>query len=393
MNRSRVVITGIGVISSLGSNMEEIITAIKENRVYFKRSSIIQNVLTCPVSKFDFKDHVPRFKYLRYLPRSWQFIICAAKNAIIDSYVTKEDLEEAGLFVGVGPNVESIYKDPTKKALGLLSILPNTVSFCISNLFNIHGENLTISNACSSSLQAIGEGFLRIKRGAIKLALCGGGDSRLSRAGIYTYYMARVLKTIDQGDPSKVYAPFDRENSGFAPGEGGGFLVLEELTHAQKRGAKIYGEILGYSSSMDSENPTAPDIKAIWSSRCVKKAIERANLSKTDIEIIFSHGTGTPLNDKMEINLIKKIFLKHNPYISALKSWIGHIASGCGAVEMAIGIMAMKNKLIPGIRNLKSPRDKNLNFLFSNLSGSFKNAIFQSFGFGGQNAAVVVKIN
>ncbi len=392
MKSARVAITGIGIISSLGSKAKEIISSIQEDSVGFQVSEINSHVFVCPISWFDFKDYIPRYKYARYLPRSWKFSLCAAKKAIEQSNLSQADLGKTGLFVGSGPNVEGIYLDPSKKALGILEILPNTPSFCISHFLGVHGENLTISTACSSSLQAIGEGFLRIRSGQLKIALCGGGDSRLGRAGTLLYHRAGVLLTRQKNTCAKqVYAPFDIQNSGFVPGEGGAFLVLEEMEHAIKRKAEIFGEVLGYSSSLDGTNPTAPGRGSSYSSQCVKRSLEMSKLDSSEIDIIFSHGTGTVLNDEMEINLIKRIFPINKPYICALKSWIGHLAAGCGAVEMAVGIICMKNGLIPKIRNLKDPRDRELNFLISNTKAHLKNAVFQSFGFGGQNAAVVIR--
>ncbi len=388
----RVVITGIGLISSLGNSEQEVVRSILTDKVNFLCSEIDPELVVCPVQDFYFKEYIESYKYFRYLPKSWQYGICAAKLAIISAGLSDEDLKNSGLFVGVGPNMEAINENIGDKALGLVSVLPNTLCFCISHLFGIHGENLTIQNACASSLQAIGEGFYRINQGLIKVALCGGSDSRLGKIGLKLYKNARVLQRLDKNiEPDKTYAPFDKKNQGFVPGEGGAFLVLEEMGHAKKRGAKILGEVVGYSSSLDGLNPTAPDKKAIWAKKCVKRALELAHLHNSDIEAIFAHGTGTPLNDLMEINLIKQLF-PNNPFVCSLKSWIGHLAASCGAAEIALGIFCLRNTIVPKIRNLKDPRDKGLNFVFENLSEKLNIAIFESFGFGGQNAAITLKI-
>lgn len=387
-----VVITGIGLISSLGISEEQVVKSILNDKVNFLRSEIDPELVVCPVQDFDFKDYIKSYKYFRYLPKGWQFGICAAKGAIESSGLTEEHLNSSGLFVGVGPNVEAINDKIIDKALGLVSVLPNTITFCISHLFGIHGENLTIQNACASSLQAIGEGFLRINQGLIKVALCGGSDSRLGEMGLKLYKNARVLLTSDKNiEPHKRYAPFDKKNQGFVPGEGGAFLVLEEMEHAKKRGAKILGEVIGYSSSLDGLNPTAPDKKGVWAKRCVKSALEFYDVSDGDIDVIFSHGTGTPLNDLMEINLIKQVFPK-SPFVCSLKSWIGHLAAACGAAEVTIGLFCLKNRVVPKVRNLKDPRDKGINFVFKNINKKLDVALFESFGFGGQNAALIVKI-
>ncbi len=389
---NRVVVTGIGIILPIGKTEQEVIHSIKNDVVNFQRSSFRKDVIVSPVEDFDFKAYIKAYKYSRYLPKSWRLTICAVKKAIEDAKISQKILENSSLFVGIGPNVDVFDMQIEQKALGILSILPNTPSFCISNLFSIHGENLTISTACSSSLQSIGEGFLRIKKGDTKVALCGGGDSRLSNLGISLYYNARVLKLIDESqDVKNSYAPFDKKNMGFVPGEGGAFLVLEELSHAKKRGAKIYGEIIGYSSSMDGLNPTAPDTSAKYPTKCIENALEKANIDPNEIDAIFAHGTGTKLNDIMEIKLIKNLFVNKNPYITALKSWIGHLASGCGAAEMAIGIFCLKKNIIPKIRNLKDPRDDFIPFVIHNTYRQVNIAIFQSFGFGGQNACIIFK--
>lgn len=389
---NRVVITGIGVILPIGCTEQEILFALENDNVFFESSEFFRNVIISPVINFDFRDYVKTYKFSRYLPRSWKFSICAAKKAIEDAKLSSYILENSSLFVGSGPNVDVFQMDIEQKALGILSILPNTPSFCISNLFNIHGENLTISTACSSSLQSIGEGFLRIKNGHAKVAICGGGDSRLSKSGLQMYYNAKVLRLKSElDDPKNIYSPFDKKNIGFVPGEGGAFFVLEELSYAKNRKAKIYGEILGYSSSMDGINPTAPDTSAYYAEICVKNALLYSKLTPDHIDIIFSHGTGTELNDTMEINIFKKLFICKKPYVTALKSWIGHLAAGCGAAEMAIGIFCLNNNIIPKIRNLQEPRDDSIPFVLENITHELDTAIFQSFGFGGQNACIVYK--
>ncbi len=224
MSKKRVVITGIGLVTSLGDSPKGVINSVLNDRVNFLVSGDDPELIICPVRDFQLKSYISSYKYIRYLPKSWQFGLASAKMAIESAGLSDEDLKQGGLFVGIGPNVEVINDNVLEKALGLVSILPNTLCFCISHLFGIHGENLTISNACASSLQAIGEGFLRIRNGELKLALCGGSDSRIGKYGLKLYKNARVLlKNNKLLDPCFQYGPFDSKNGGFVPGEGGRF--------------------------------------------------------------------------------------------------------------------------------------------------------------------------
>jgi 3-oxoacyl-[acyl-carrier-protein] synthase II len=397
----RVVITSIGVVSSLGSSAAEIIGTLRGGHVKMVRPDFDRDVAICPVGgHFDVKAFTGRYKNARYLNRGAQFCVASAAAAVKQADLAPDALSRAGLFLGVGPNLDIGSELPeihegkigqeTLPALWILRFLPNTAASSISELFGIHGENATICTACSASLQAMGEAFGKIKEGRLDLALAGGGDSRLGPGAILAYRKARAL-WMGAGDPSKLYAPFDMGRKGFVPGEGGAVFLLEELEHAKMRDAHIHGEIVGYGASMDGFNMTAPRPDGKWGEMAVRSALNESGLAPARIDVVSAHGTGTPLNDDMESSLIARLFGDHKPYVIALKSWIGHLASGCGAVELAIALACMEHRCLPEIRNLGEPCAKGINFVREATSIETESLLIQNFGFGGQNSALVMR--
>lgn len=396
--KRRVVITSMGIISSLGSSPSDIINNLKTKKVNFDRPIFDEEVVISPIKDFNVRNYTGSFKDSRYLSRGAQFAVAAAIEAIKCS--GREIPKETGLFVGTGPNLDIGGEFPEVtggeidrrdlQALWILKFLPNTAASVISKLTGVAGENLTVTTACSASLQAIGEAFRKIKDGYLDIALAGGGDSRLSRGGILAYKKAKALYT-GNSDSKGASKPFDSARSGFVPGEGGAFFLLEEFETAKKRNALILGEICGYGCSMDAYNMTAPDMNGERGKAAVISAISDAGISLSQVQVISAHGTGTISNDEREAKLISDLYGRHQPHVTALKSWIGHASSACGALELAISLICMNEGYIPEIRNLKNPCHKEVNFVKNGMEEPFNNVIIENFGFGGQNSALVVK--
>ncbi|MBU1171381.1 MAG: beta-ketoacyl-[acyl-carrier-protein] synthase family protein [Proteobacteria bacterium] len=398
--KNRVVITSMGLFSSLGSDPEAIVENILKDRVTFERPVYDPTTAVSPVHDFNLKDHTGRFKDARYLNRGVEFALAAALKAINASKLRPDQCERAGLFVGSGPNMDlggecpdirdgQIVQDPLP-ALFLLRFLPNTAASAISRLAGIHGENLSVGSACAASMMAVGEAFRKVKDGYLDLAFAGGGDSRLSPGGILAYKKAQALW---QGieDPRQTYAPFDVCRTGFVAGEGGASVLIESLDHAKARGARILAEICGYGSAMDGYTMTAPEPQGTWAEHAVQHALSEAGLNPGDVDLISTHGTGTVLNDRMEAGMIQRVFKGHSPKITALKSWIGHLASACGAVELALCLSCLELGLFPGVRNLVEPLNPELHFLKAPTSMNPRTILLENFGFGGQNSALVIQ--
>ena len=390
----------MGIVSSVGNGPAEIITSLRERRSAFERSAYYKDVVTAPIKDFNVRTFTGPFKDGRYLNRGAQFAVASAVEAIKNSEYKKEDLSQAGLFVGCGPNLDiggefpeiqgGVMDRRDLQALWILKFLPNTAASIIAKLSGIHGENLTVSTACSASLQAIGEAFRKIKDGYLDLAFAGGGDSRLSSGGILAYRKAHALYC-GNGIPDEASRPFDCSRKGFVPGEGGAFFLLEEFERAKMRGAKIYGEICGYGNSLDAYNMTAPDKDGKKGKIALMAALNEAEMSPSAIEAISAHGTGTVLNDEREASIIHDLYGKNKPHVIALKSWIGHTASACGALELAISLICMGESHLPEIKNLREPCHKEINFVLEGKTFPFRTLLIENFGFGGQNSALVVK--
>ncbi len=396
----RVVITSAGVISSLGSIPGQIIDNLKKKTPAFIRSSFDPDVVTSPVVNFDIMASVGRFKERKYLNRGARFCVASARTAVRGSGISQEMLAKAGLFVSAGPNMDIGGEFPEIKegkmdreglmALWILKFLPNTPASAISRITGIHGENLTVTTACAASLQAIGEAYRRIKDNYLDLAFAGGGDSRLNYGGILAYKKARAIYSGNE-DPETASRPFDESRKGFVPGEGGGFFLSEGLEHAQARGATILAEVCGFGTSMDGHSMTSPEPHGKWGEQAILVALKEAGMSPGGIDMISSHGTGTYLNDIMEADMIRRIYGKHTPLVVALKSWIGHISTACGALELAICLTCMREGYIPEIRNLKNPCLPGINFVRKGMEHSVNTIMLQNFGFGGQNSVLIIR--
>ncbi|MFO7885731.1 MAG: beta-ketoacyl-[acyl-carrier-protein] synthase family protein [Desulfobacteraceae bacterium] len=396
----RVVITGIGAVTSLGCSGGEILSSLQQEKTAFKRPGFDNSIVICPVNGFDVKSFTGRFKNSRYLNRGAAFALAAAINAVTDAGIPGRLLQQAGLYVGCGPNLDISEEFPDIKnrhipwekhaALWILKFLPNTAASAISQFLNIHGESATFGTACAASLQAMGNAFQKIKWGELPAALAGGGDSRLSQSAVMAYKKAGALYT-GQGDPDQACCPFDRDRSGFVCGEGGAFFVLEELDHARQRKALIYGEICGFAASADGYAMTAPEPNGRWAKEAVKKAIDQANVCFDEIDLICAHGTSTPLNDSVEAGLLHELFADTTPAVTGIKSWIGHLSAACGAAELAIVLFCLQKKIIPPVRNLTHPC-ADIGFVMEAPARfSPKAILLENFGFGGQNCAMVVK--
>ncbi len=320
--RRRVVITGLGAISSLGNSPEQVLSSLRSGRVSFAVSSSDPQVISSPVRDFELGAFTGSFKERRYLNRGAQLTVAAAMSALRSSSLRREELAETGLFLGAGPNMDVGGEVPEIRqgeiqpdslmALWILRFLPNTAASIISILAGLRGDNLTVTSACSSSLQAIGEAFHKIRDGYLDLALAGGGDSRLTAGAILAYRKARALYE-GGGNPEEASRPFDSGRRGFVPGEGGACLLLEELEHARSRGADIYGEVCGFGASLDGYNVTAPEPEGKGGQLALEKALADACLVPGDVDAVSTHGTGTILNDRMEAALIERFMPAPSP--------------------------------------------------------------------------------
>lgn len=395
----RVVITAMGMVTSLGATPEEIACRVRNGQVAFAYSGADPRVVVAPVADFDVRRYTGRFKNLRYLNRGAAMAVAAAAQAARQTDLSTSRWETAGLFVGAGPNLdlggecpnirEGILDDDALSALWILRFLPNTAASAIAQLTGIRGENLTVGNACAASLQAVGEAYRKIKDGYLNVALAGGGDSRLSSGALSAYRKAQALCQ-GSNDPRAASRPFDQERSGFVPGEGGAFFVLEAAHHAVERRATILAEVCGYGASTDGDAMTAPRPDGRWAEAALRSALAQADMPPEQIDVVSAHGTGTQLNDEVEARVIQRIFNPHRPLVLALKSWIGHLAAACGAVELALCLCALQTGAWPHIRNLVTPCNPQLNFLRSGGHLAPGNILLQNFGFGGQNAALVI---
>lgn len=395
-----MVITAAGFVSSMGTTAEEVRKTIAKGKVFFERPALDPSLATAPVTGFDVKAWTGRCKDTRYLNRGAAFATASALEAVRISGLTPEQLENAGLFVAAGPNMDITGEfgkitngrldDEGLAALFLLKFLPNTATSLISRLSGIHGENMTLCSACSASLMAIGEAYRKIKDGYLDVALAGGGDSRLSPVGLLSYKKAGALWQGSE-DPGDHYAPFGQNRKGFIPGEGGAFFVLESLDHAKKRGTPILAEIRGYGATLDGHAMTAPGPFGFHAEKAVRQALDEGDMID-DVDLVSAHGTGTDLNDRMEADMLARVFNHLKPAITSFKSWTGHLASACGAVELALCLACAEGGLFPGIRNLKEPFSPALDFMTGPRPLAPSSILLENFGFGGQNCALVVKL-
>lgn len=383
MNR-RVVITGSGFVLPVGENTDQAFAALREPYGPFVRSEADRRVAVCPVRDFDLKAHVGRCKNARYLTRGQQLCLAAAAKAVNDAGLAPRHLDQAGLFLGLGPNLEARPRDD--KALWLLDWLPNTLTAVMAEMLGVHGENLTILTACAASTQALGQAFRAVAAGLADVALAGGGDSRLSPEAVRAYKEAGVLAASFER-PELACRPFDQSRSGFAIGEGGAVFALESLEHARKRGAKILAEIVSASSSLDGRSLTGPDPEGAAGCAAVRRCLP--GLDDQGI-CVLAHGTGTILNDQVEGDILARTVPKALA-VTAFKSRIGHLAAACGCAELALGLVCAEKGFFPAIAGLENACRDDLPLLRDPMQLRPRGLLVQSFGFGGQNACLGVK--
>lgn len=380
----RVVVTGSGFVLPLGTSRQDVCAALREPFGPFIRSAHDAQVAVCPVPRFDLKDHVGRCKNARYLSRGQQLCLAAAVKAVDDAGLGPHALDQAGLFLGLGPNLEARPRDD--KALWLLDCLPNTLTSVMAGMLGVHGENLTIMTACAASTQALGQAFRAVAAGLADVALAGGGDSRLSPEAVRAYKEAGVLAT-DFERPELACKPFDQSRSGFAIGEGGAIFALESLEHAQARGARILAEIVSAAASLDGGSLTGPDPEGKAGCAAVLRCL--GDLGDEGL-CVLAHGTGTILNDQVESGILARAVPKALA-IAAFKSRIGHLAAACGCAELALGLICAAQGVFPGICGLETPCRDDLPLLRAPMPLHPRALLVQSFGFGGQNACLGVR--
>jgi 3-oxoacyl-[acyl-carrier-protein] synthase II len=406
----RVVITGLGVISPVGNTISEFWNALKEGKSGVAKATRFDmtNYTTqigAEIKNFD-PSAVIEKKELRRLDLSEQYALVAAHQAYNDAGLNSSliDAEKAGVIVGSGiGGVETLEKQHSI----LLSSGPGKVSpffvpmmiidmsaGLISMKLNFKGPNYATVSACASGANAIADAFRLIQRGDVDIMITGGTEAPLTPLAYAGFCSARALSTRND-EPTRASRPFDKQRDGFVMGEGAGIFVLEELEHAQKRGAKIYAEIAGVGMSADAYHITAPAPGGEGAARSMQQALKDAKLSPEDIDHINSHGTSTDLGDISETQAIKKVFGERASKIAvnSTKSMIGHLLGAAGAVELIAVVKSIEEGIIHPTINLEFPDPEcDLDYTPNqarplNIRAAFSN----SFGFGGHNITLVVK--
>ncbi len=408
--KRRVVVTGLGVISSIGFGKDAFWSALKEGRSGISRITAFDPSAFTTQFAGEIKDFDPAqfidAKRLKRMDRTSQLAVAAAKMAVQDAGLNFQQnggREKTGVIIGTAMAGHGyiLNQHTTLMEKGPMRINPFTAlagfpDACTSNIsieLGITGPSFSISTACSSASDAGGYAFEAIANGSMDFLVMGGAEASIYPGILAAFCVARAMSTRNE-DPQKASRPFSRDRDGFVLGEGAGILVLEEYEHAKKRGAHIYAEILGHGMTCDAYHMTAPDPEGREAVRAMKMAMQTAGVLPQDIDYINAHGTSTPLNDKTETMIIKKVFGDMAPKIpiSANKSMIGHLIGAAGAVELVAAILAMENQEIPPTINYGIPDPEcDLDYV-PNKSRKAKIEVVMknSFGFGGKNSILIL---
>jgi 3-oxoacyl-[acyl-carrier-protein] synthase II len=409
-SRRRVVITGMGVVSSIGLGAERFWRALKAGETNIDRISLFDptpysSQLAGEVRDFNPGDWIDT-KEARRMARFSLFAVAAARMALEDAELTIDDSNAGRVGVYLGTGIGSLgaitdehlvlqQRGPSRVSPFFIpAMLPNMGAAQVSRLFGAKGYNSTTVTACAASTQAIGEGLETVRRGAADVMLVGGSDASICALGLAGFCALRALSTRND-DPRRASRPFDVQRDGFVPGEGAAILVIESLEHARARGARVYVELAGYGASADAFHVVAPDPDGDGAARAMQTALDDAGMRPEEIDYINAHGTSTPLNDVTETRAIKRVYgdQAYRMAISSTKSMIGHLLGASGALEAVATVMAMTSGFIHPTINLEEPDPEcDLDYVpVSGRAARVRGAMSNSFGFGGQNACLAFK--
>lgn len=421
----RIVVTGMGMVTPLGRDLEATWSALQEGRsdvgaITLFDAETFPTRIAAEANNFALNDYIDDAERWQEYCRNTKFAIAAAKMAIDHSGLeTTKDLDRSrfGVYLGSGegqqdfPRFVELVRNATRQgkvdtnvftSQGLSQLHPiheaeqepGTPSGHLASLFGARGPNANCLTACAASSQAIGEATEIIRRGDADIMLSGGTHSMIHPFGVTGFNLLTALSTRND-EPTRASRPFDRDRDGFILGEGAGMLILEELEHAKKRGATIYGEVAGYGSTADAFRITDSHDEGRGAIACMREALAEAQLNPSDVDYINAHGTSTSVNDSVETLAIKRTFgeAAYQVPISSTKSMMGHLIAAAGSVEAIVCLLTIRDGILPPTINLDNPgpdcdldyiphvaRRKPVDVTFSN-----------SFGFGGQNIALILR--
>lgn len=418
----RVVITGMGAVTPLGNNVAATWQGLKEGRsgvapITIFNAESFPTRIAGEIKNFNFSKWLNGAKYMG---RNSHFALEAANEALTDSrLLEKADLKRVGLYFGAGDSgfdfgqYASVVYDSLEKESGsvripdyfqnalerlngqhLLEQEPYQVVNHLTDRFQVLGPVFNCLTACAASSQAIGEAMKMIERGDVDAVISGGTHSMIHPLGVAGFNLLTALSTRND-EPTKASRPFDKNRDGFVLSEGAAVLILEELEHAKKRGAKIYAELGGYGATADAFRMTDPHSEGRGAIHAMQLALKDAGMSLNDIQYINAHGTSTELNDHIETHSVKHVFGKHAYDIpmSSIKSMLGHMIAAAGAVELIASVLTIREGLIPPTINYEAPDEScDLDYVPNKARSANVGAVLSnSFGFGGQNITLIVK--
>ncbi len=405
----RVVVTGIGCVSSLGSDPDTLWKNILAGQCGIDRVAAFDiSAYDCQIAAevrgFDPTPAFPGPKEVRRTDRFTHFGVYAGWGALKDSGLDLEkvDRDEVGVFLGSGigglHTTEEQHKILLAKGPGRVSpfMIPMLILNMASGLFSLYhrlrGPNFATCSACATATHALGEAWATIKRGDASVMFAGGTEATVVPLGMSGFAAMKAMSTRN-AEPKRASRPFDRDRDGFVMGEGAAVLVLEELEHAKKRGARIYCEVMGYGNTADANHMTAPDPEGEGAGRAMKMALRHAGLRPDQVDYINCHATSTPVGDLCEVKMIKRVFGDHAYKLAAsgTKGATGHMLGAAGAIEMAICCKAVEAQVAPPTINLDDPDPEADLDLVAHTPQERKIDVFanNSFGFGGHNAIIV----
>lgn len=407
----RVVITGLGVVTPIGESIDTFWANLIAGKCGIDRISLFDSAgfdcqIAAEVRNFDPLPAFPSPKEERRSDRFSKFALKAGLLALQDSGLDLDrcDRDSIGVIIGSGigglQTTEEQHKVLLNRGPDRLSpfMIPMLILNMASGLFSIYhrlrGPNLATCSACATSAHAIGEAWRTIKMGDASVMFAGGSEATITPLGIGGFCAMKAMSTRND-EPKKASRPFDAQRDGFVMGEGAGVIVLEELEHARARGARIYGELVGYGNTADAHHVTAPAPGGEGAARCMSRALRSAGMTPENIDYINAHGTSTPHNDVCETSAIKAVFGEHarRVAISSTKGATGHMLGAAGAVEMAVCCKVLQTGVIPPTINLENPDPAcDLDYVPNVARECTVRAVMNnSFGFGGHNACLVAR--